>query len=1048
MNYATKFDTEFTYSYAKKSWAMHRNGATARPDICDDRALTKTIFQSGDDTRIFLWSCKGNLMHRVNRTILLGSIYAMQLLIQSSQAQPLPTFTEFAWTGGTGSQNWQDDANWDLGGFPDDADPNDMDYPTANFSVNLGADLNVSVGTTPVTVAGLSMGGASGVVTTELSSGAGGQLVFRNDFVSDFLSPDNDADFDNDGGVAGSDFAIWQRNLGSTNPDAPPETNWNDSGDADADNTVTAADLAIWQEQFSYGKGAFSENNAFITSGGVAGSNNRITAPIHLEDEPVEVYAVNPLLIDAGADITNSAPDLGSNATLDVVNGTVTVNSSVVMTNVDTTPMSGGIDLRLRASGDDATLILNGVVRDAAPAEPGTVEFGGGGGRVEIFGDNDLSGTTRTFGEILLGHDHALGVSSLDPSVTATVRGAGTFISDDDARNIPNTFILQSNISFAGDKTVTLSGEITQTNNRGFNNNIAAPGRLILDGLLTIWEDDEALRREFDFLGTGTTVITGEIRDDPQLSGNDRGFNHRGPGVLIVDVEPGDNAHSGNTLISRGNFHYADNDSLNVGPGMIVSVGGAIGVDTGVATNGAFALKIDPSSTGGLMLAPSDAAANLDFTSTLANAAGMTVAAPETGMTFTGTITPANATYGLGGGSGTLTLPNAQLTGANSLEVRNGGSVELLGDNTYTGSTFIFRKSGSNDLTTLVVDDLADGGIASSIGAASSDPSNLLIQSATLKYIGTGDATDRLFTIGTGGATIDSSGTGAVVFSNTGLLGRDDAEDRLGTLDDFTRNPNEIYEIKDITGTIPAFTRDIVAGMSVNDPDPGAFLPAICDENCIPIDADPDEPGIQPTLITGVSSDGTTLGISADTPFNQKVDTRLVFGTVDRTLTLAGANTGDNTIASVISDSDAGSVVHVDKIDPGKWILSGNNAYTGDTTVEAGTLSITSSFLDDSSAVLLNSGATLDLDFAGDDVIDDLSLDGVELPDGIYGATDGGMGYNVLAELAGGGFLNVGGVPFSLGATASIPEPGSSILIVIGLLATIGDRSRYQQRIG
>ena len=88
--------------------------------------------------------------------------------------------------------------------------------------------------------------------------------------------------------------------------------------------------------------------------------------------------------------------------------------------------------------------------------------------------------------------------------------------------------------------------------------------------------------------------------------------------------------------ITGGNFHYANNDSLNTGAGLIVSRGGAIGVDTGVANNSTFAGKIDPVSFGGLMLAPSDAAANLDFTSTLANAAGMTVAAPEMGMTFTG----------------------------------------------------------------------------------------------------------------------------------------------------------------------------------------------------------------------------------------------------------------------------------------------------------------------------------------------------------------------------------------------------------------------------
>src|SRR5690606_15008194 len=114
----------------------------------------------------------------------------------------------------------------------------------------------------------------------------------------------------------------------------------------------------------------------------------------------------------------------------------------------------------------------------------------------------------------------------------------------------------------------------------------------------------------------------------------------------------------------------------------------------------------------------------------------MTVAAPETGMTFTGTIIPASGRYQLGGGTGKLTLPNAQLTGANSLEVRNGGTVELLGDNTYTGPTTVLTKfSNTNDSVaaadsnnpnlsdgtlyfrqvapTLVVDKLSNGGAPS-----------------------------------------------------------------------------------------------------------------------------------------------------------------------------------------------------------------------------------------------------------------------------------------------------------------------------------------------
>ena len=175
---------------------------------------------------------------------------------------------------------------------------------------------------------------------------------------------------------------------------------------------------------------------------------NRISAPIHLEDEPLGISAVNPLTVVAGATITNSAADIDSNSRFDVFNGTVTVDSEVVITNVNTAPMSGGTDMQLRATGNSATLILNGVVRDADPAQSGNVTFGGGDGWVEIYGDNDLGGTIRTGGRILLGHESRVGCEFCSTKRPALVRPGGTFYSDNDARNIPNPMILQPTLTW------------------------------------------------------------------------------------------------------------------------------------------------------------------------------------------------------------------------------------------------------------------------------------------------------------------------------------------------------------------------------------------------------------------------------------------------------------------------------------------------------------------------------------------------------------------------------------------------------------------------
>ena len=117
------------------------------------------------------------------------------------------------------------------------------------------------------------------------------------------------------------------------------------------------------------------------------------------------------------------------------------------------------------------------------------------------------------------------------------------------------------------------------------------------------------------------------------------------------------------------------------------------------------------------------------------------------------------------------------ISGAATLQKTGGNSVTFANlANAYTGVTSI----GSRDLAggVLQITKLANGGAASSIGASSSAAGNLLLQGGTLRYIGAGDSTDRLFTLGTqvaGNAvvthTIDAAGYGSLNFTNSGALG-------------------------------------------------------------------------------------------------------------------------------------------------------------------------------------------------------------------------------------------------------------------------------------
>lgn len=120
-----------------------------------------------------------------------------------------------------------------------------------------------------------------------------------------------------------------------------------------------------------------------------------------------------------------------------------------------------------------------------------------------------------------------------------------------------------------------------------------------------------------------------------------------------------------------------------------------------------------------------------------------------------------------------------------------------------------------------------------------------------------------------------------------------------------------------------------------------------------------------------------------------------------RTLVLGGTSTADNTLAAAIGNNGTGAVSLI-KNDAGKWILSGANTYVGDTTVNSGTLVLTTaapSALDDNSTVTIGTGAVLNLPVAGTDVVAALIINNVMLPDGLYGSNNTGGAITGLGKI-------------------------------------------------
>jgi len=105
-----------------------------------------------------------------------------------------------------------------------------------------------------------------------------------------------------------------------------------------------------------------------------------------------------------------------------------------------------------------------------------------------------------------------------------------------------------------------------------------------------------------------------------------------------------------------------------------------------------------------------------------------------------------------------------------------------------------------------------------------------------------------------------------------------------------------------------------------------------------------------------LGANGATIAASGTGPITFDNTGNLSFnGSSATTLTLAGDNTGNNTLSAAIGDENGGSV-SVTKTGSGTWVLTGNNTYTGNTTVNAGTLVITNLWFPPGSVFVLGTG--------------------------------------------------------------------------------------------
>ena len=483
----------------------------------------------------------------------------------------------------------------------------------------------------------------------------------------------------------------------------------------------------------------------------------------------------------------------------------------------------------------------------------------------------------------------AIGVQNAATTLTFTgqVTGGGTLRKDG-----PGTLVLSGTNNYTGGTSVSIG-----TLRAGSTSAFGTGGMDVLAGATL---DLANLNNTVGFLRSGGDVTLGSATltiDGVSVTNFTGAISGTGNLIKAGTGAQGllgcNNSYSGTTTLSQGTLIVdclADgglNSSLGssgIAASNFILNGGVLSyVGTGGSTNRQFTLggsaKIDASGTGAIA-----------FTSNTA------VALPGAGarsLTLGGTNTGDNVLA--------AQLTNTDGGGVVSLTKSDGGTWRLSNaGSTYTGVTSILGG-------VLSVDKLADGGFASSIGRSALDATNLVIGSgSTLRYTGAGDSTNRLFTLQNGVTFIESSGSGAIAFTNTGTMGFQGTGTRIFALGGTNTGAN-------------------IMGVSITDGTGGATTLAKNDAGNWYLTGNSTYTG--PTNVNAgtlfIGNGGTTGSITGS------IVNVTGFGAL-------GFNRSDMvTYAGTIQGSGG-----VTQAGTGTTILTGNNTYTGGTTISAGTLQL------------------------------------------------------------------------------------------------------------
>ncbi|BCU78604.1 autotransporter-associated beta strand repeat-containing protein [Luteolibacter sp. LG18] len=428
--------------------------------------------------------------------------------------------------------------------------------------------------------------------------------------------------------------------------------------------------------------------------------------------------------------------------------------------------------------------------------------------------------------------------------------------------------------------------------------------------------------------------------------------------------------------------------------------------------------------TGATAVATIDSAGNL--TGIVMTNAGIDYTSPPT-FTLVG-----------GGGTGSVLGTATLVTNTSGgLNVLGAGTLTLSGVNTYDGVTNI-GSSLTTNVTTVVANNAAAlgstaagtvlNGVANGTGTGTllQLGSGIVVPAGESLTIATGDATQRA-SMSVAGTTDVATWNGPITLSGLGraqLYSSGSTSSTLTINGNITGSAGSGFAVRG--GTVAAATGVLNGTISIGST---TFLKT--DVSTWTINSTGNTWGAttvaQGTLKLGANdalpvTTGVTIGQAGATAvldLNGKNQTITgiagVAGSTAISVTSASAATFtvNNALAQAygVNGGVITGAITLAKTGAGTLTLSAANAYTGDTLVNGGTLSITPNVgvtpnFADGADVKLATGGVLDLNYTGTDVVDEFYIDGVAQAQGTWGSL-ASTATNKTSRITGNGILSV-----------------------------------------